>query len=982
MKQRRIGNYLLGVRLGGGGMGEVYRARDEKLNRDVAVKLIRPQARSLARFEREVEILAAVKHPFLVHIYDFGKEDDGLHWLAMELVEGETLRQKMRAIGGPLKLGEAVQYAREIAETLAAVHDEGVVHRDLKVDNVILTADGHVKLIDFGLAKQCGDAQTVETGVTRDGEVIGTLYAMSPEQINPHGIESDNRSDLYSLGVLIYEMLTGKPPFDEPDPGPLLYCICHKPHRPLAQLGLEIPQALSNLVDELLEKNREYRPAAAKEVFQQLEKLERKTSGAKPFTTAPLSPPGPWSTEPLPPEPSPPPTPRQALRWIVAAAAAVMVCAVAWLLRENLREPPTPEVPLRESLVVLELRNDTGRQDLEWYGTAVAENLSVELAVGGDLRVLDSRWLSRLGLPSGELSPLAFLGSLRMDYFLTGSYGPDDKEGAVYLTLSLTAVRSQVIEWSYNGSILPEQLDRLEDFGRDVRRALGLPVLDSNQQHIVRDSLPRGVEVARLYAEGLRHLRRFEGAKAAALFEAAQERDPEAARILAALAEAYRLQGRDEDARETATRAEAFTDRLPEREKTLVEARFHELHREWDDAIAAYLGALEKQPDDIETGLLLATVQVAARKPGDALDTLDRLPLVDDDPRAHLLRAEAHHGLGEHQEQLEAARRAEELSRALEANDLTAQALLLRAVAHQLLGHKDEALALWPEVHRLASAGRNTLTIIRSRESMAYTLHQAGHLAAAADLYDIVLAQYRALGHRQGEYRTLSSLGTIRAQQGRRQEAEDLFRQALCGFETQADVPAAALVRMELGSLAIYRGDLEGAESLYEQAVQGFVDSEQRLYQAIAQTNLGEARYLRGELAASMELHKMAHAAKLDAGALFYAAYDTCRQGLVFAAQGSYHAAESRFQQALEEHEAGGSPDRRDRIGPGSSRLAPRPGRALGGAGAEGRRNPAGRGRQRRRRARPHPRGIESASPGPDRGSDTVPPSGDAAGQS
>jgi serine/threonine-protein kinase len=258
-----IGPYRLARQLGRGGMGEVFLAWDERLGRRVAVKRIlrdtpRPQDRE--RLLREARAAARLSHPAVVQVYDL-VEDPAGDAIVMEYVEGRTLRALL-AEGLP-PVGVAVRMAREIVEGLAAAHAAGLVHRDLKAENVVVTPDGHAKILDFGIAK-VPDGE----GLTGQGVVLGTAHAMSPEQAR--GGEVDARSDLFSLGILLYELLTGAAPFrgsnslDE-----LQRVISHSP-TPVSRLRPEIPPALSRLVDRLLSKRREDRPRNAAEVAREL----------------------------------------------------------------------------------------------------------------------------------------------------------------------------------------------------------------------------------------------------------------------------------------------------------------------------------------------------------------------------------------------------------------------------------------------------------------------------------------------------------------------------------------------------------------------------------------------------------------------------------------------------------------------------------------------------------------------------------------
>jgi serine/threonine protein kinase len=209
---QRLGPYEIGPLLGSGGMGDVYRARDVTLGRDMAVKILPevftadPDRR--ARFEREARVLAALNHPHIGAIYGF-EQRHGVHGLVLELVTGETLAERLRA--GPLPVPEAVRFAQQIADALDAAHERGIVHRDLKPSNIMITPDGVVKVLDFGLAKAEAEEWTRAGEDTRDGLILGTAAYMSPEQAR--GRRADKRTDIWAFGCVLWAMLTGRAPF-------------------------------------------------------------------------------------------------------------------------------------------------------------------------------------------------------------------------------------------------------------------------------------------------------------------------------------------------------------------------------------------------------------------------------------------------------------------------------------------------------------------------------------------------------------------------------------------------------------------------------------------------------------------------------------------------------------------------------------------------------------------------------------------------
>jgi eukaryotic-like serine/threonine-protein kinase len=282
----RLGPYEIVGAIGSGGMGEVYRARDPKLDRLVAIKVLPPQlaesATALARFEREAKAVAALSHPNILLIFDFGREGTTV-FAVMELLDGETMRQKLAA---PIPIRKAVEYGVQIARGLAAAHAKGIVHRDLKPENVFVTADGRIKILDFGLARQtlgfAGSDATVPPTIERHtdpGTVLGTVGYMSPEQAR--GEPGDQRSDLFSLGVVLYELVSGRRAFQRDTAAETLTAILRDdPPELAAASASDVPPALARVIQHCLEKNPAERFQSASDVAFALENLSATSTSA------------------------------------------------------------------------------------------------------------------------------------------------------------------------------------------------------------------------------------------------------------------------------------------------------------------------------------------------------------------------------------------------------------------------------------------------------------------------------------------------------------------------------------------------------------------------------------------------------------------------------------------------------------------------------------------------------------------------------
>jgi len=266
---QRVSHYLIEAPLGRGGMGVVYRATDTRLRRTVAVKVLPENAGSPTRrerFLREAQAASALNHPGIVTVHDVG-HDQGVDFIVMEHVEGRTLREILDA--GPLAVDEALGYARQAAAALAAAHAAGIVHRDLKPQNLMLTAGGQLKILDFGLAHvasgEADSASPTEERLTAFGTVLGTPGYMSPEQAEGRPI--DARTDVFSLGIILYEMLTGKMPFRGTSVAGVLYAIVHHVPEPVARLRPELSRDVTDMLDTMLRKDPQQRFASGEEVL-------------------------------------------------------------------------------------------------------------------------------------------------------------------------------------------------------------------------------------------------------------------------------------------------------------------------------------------------------------------------------------------------------------------------------------------------------------------------------------------------------------------------------------------------------------------------------------------------------------------------------------------------------------------------------------------------------------------------------------------
>jgi serine/threonine protein kinase len=345
---RTFAHYKILEKLGEGGMGKVYRAEDTKLGRQVAIKVL-PRAftadpERLARFEREARALAALDHPNIVHIYSV-EEAEGVHLLTMQLVEGKRLAELIPEGGMPLE--QLLELAIPLADGLRAAHEKGVTHRDLKPENVMTDNEGRVKILDFGLAKLRAPDTDVEVSqlptqtMTQAGMVMGTVPYMSPEQVQ--GEPVDHRTDLFSLGVILYEMITGQRPFSGKNSAALISSILRDTPAPVVEIRSGLPAQVDRILRRCVEKDPDRRYQSAGEVCDELRNLERTLSAVRPVPLEPVPEPIPAEVEAVS---TPAPRPGFDYRWlaipaIIASAIISVYYAVPGLRRKAAKEAPT-----------------------------------------------------------------------------------------------------------------------------------------------------------------------------------------------------------------------------------------------------------------------------------------------------------------------------------------------------------------------------------------------------------------------------------------------------------------------------------------------------------------------------------------------------------------------------------------------------------------------------------------------------------------
>ncbi len=587
---RRVQSYEVLSHIGAGGMGEVYRAKDTKLGREVALKVLPEEFAHdpgrMRRFEQEARSASALNHPNIITVYDID-EHDSTPYIAMEYVEGETLRKIL--FEGPLPTKKLIHLATQMAEGLAKAHSAGIIHRDLKPENVMVTSDGFVKILDFGLAKVApaaldfgSEASTMTRELTREGAIVGTIGYMSPEQAS--GRQVDHRSDQFSFGAVLYEMATGNIAFKRETAAETLAAIIEGEPRPIARANPKVPVQLRGIVERCLSKDPGDRYESTRDLATELEG----------FRGIRLEPPTVLTR-----------------RTALAGVAAVVAAGIAGLLASNvgdLRDRLLGEAgPSRiDSLAVLPLTNLSGDPEQEYFVDGITDALTTDLAKIGALKVISRN--SAMGYKDTDKSVAQIAEELGVQAVVAGS---------VLRSGDQVRVTAQLIEAETDQYLWADSFDReLRDIlslYSDVARAIALEIevaVTPEEQTRLARARPVDPEAYEFYVQGRYHLRQQpEGLmKATELFQEAVDEDPSFAQAYAALAYSYthvgnwKLRPPSEvfpKAQAAALRAQELDDSLFDTQKALATVRFS-IERDWEGSRKASARALEISPGDAD----------------------------------------------------------------------------------------------------------------------------------------------------------------------------------------------------------------------------------------------------------------------------------------------------------------------------------------------------------------------------------------------
>lgn len=558
-----FGQYRISGFLGEGGMGKVFLAEDIQLSRPVALKFLSPRLGSdthhARRLLREARAAAALDHPYICKVYETG-EIDGKPFIAMEYVEGETIRE--RAARSPIPVAQAIAIATEVAEALEVAHQKGIVHRDLKPDNILLTPQGHVKVMDFGLAKRMPPAQAGphEGQSLADTQVSGEYLAGSPAYMSPEQLSLgavDARSDLYSLGVVLYEMIAGAHPFRRESPQKTVAAILNDP--PSFE-SLEIPEALENTLDRLLAKEAEERYLTVRALLADLRRVAMDLTQSIP-------------------------APRIGVRWLeVSLILAVIVggfLAFFFLLPGNF--PTGIGASGRPSMAILHFEDHTGLEELKWLSTGVPDMLVTGLAQAPGVDVISRQRIHEIAAKTGvdlqnpDKARLSEIGlSAGAGAIVTGSLYSEGDQLRIEVRMEDLATGRILSAHRVSGtSVFP----LVDDLTQRLRAGLNLDEVPEVRR--VAELTTSSLDAFRYYSQGLEASRHLRVPEARRQLEKAIEIDPGFAMAY------YYLAGISERprSRELYAKVRQHKGRLPEREQLFLEALRAQFALKTDEAL-------------------------------------------------------------------------------------------------------------------------------------------------------------------------------------------------------------------------------------------------------------------------------------------------------------------------------------------------------------------------------------------------------------
>jgi serine/threonine protein kinase/tetratricopeptide (TPR) repeat protein len=875
--------------LGQGGMGAVYKATDLELNRTVALKVIRPDlARDKAivdRFKQELLLAHQVTHRNVIRIYDLS-EADGMKFITMEYVEGENL---LTLIHQKKKFSpeEAVEIMQQVCRALEAAHSVDVIHRDLKPQNIMRDKTGRILVMDFGLARTLeGD------GMTQSGALVGTMEYMSPEQAL--GKPLDQRSDIFALGLIFYEMLTGQMPFKADSTIASLIRRTQERVTPVSDHDNTIPRSVSEIVTKCLERDLDLRYKTAAELFADLETWQGKRAGATLSFEPKI---GPWG---------------RTIPWpsITAGLIVVILAISGYRFRDKLFQPSPAQTTAAPavSLAILPFRNASGDPTLDWLGSSLAEMLSTDVGQSSQLRTVSPNRLHQIFADlrissTTELDPTVIrrvADFSTADRVVWGQYAKFGDQIRIDATLQdIKNGRTVPLKADVpSEKEIPGAIDRLAD---SIRQKLALPenVLKELKASSFQTT-STSVAALRDYNRGLGLQRDGKNLEAQKQFEAATKADPTFALAFSKLAQTYSSLGYDSEAEQSAQKAVLLSRDLPTAEKYLISAVHSQVTKNYPEAIKAYENLAKASPDNSDVESALANLYKDSGNLAKAREYYQKLLTANPkDVAATLELGRVAIKSGDAQGSLDPLSRAYTLAIQMGNPEQEAASLHFMAVAYGMLSkpeedlrNEEQALIIWRRIGQKRG-------LALSLKQMATAQASLGKPKDALDNFQEAMQLQREIGDKRGLGDTLIDLGNFYDDKGDHEQALKMYKEALQLQRDLGNESLQAICLNNIGSAYSNKGQYEDALTYFQQALQ--LREKSKVPQDIVEAvhNLGYTSAEMGQYDQAISYYLRALDLRRSMDDPQGAAIESYSLGTLFGYQGRFGAAIKSNQEAL-----------------------------------------------------------------------------------
>lgn len=889
------GRYEILEMLGVGGMGEVYKARDLALGRLVAFKVIRPELASspaiIDRFKQEILLSSNVTHKNVIRIYDLG-EADGMKFITMEYVDGRDLRAVLHD-RGKFSPREAIDVIRQVCYALEAAHAVGVIHRDLKPQNIMCEPGGRILVMDFGLARTLED-----NGLTQSGNLVGTLEYMSPEQALAK--EIDQRSDIFALGIIFYELLSGRSPYQAHSAVASLILRTQENVEPLSHLDPSIPENLSGIVSKSLEREVDHRYQSAAALRADLDAYEAGGDAAASLTFRSVS-----------GTPSKLSGIRTAWKWIATAVGVLLLALTGLLLRGRSGKPTAPTSPAASavSLAVFPLRNASGISSLDWMSASLADMISTAVGQSTHLRTVspermrqiyaDLRLTPESTIDDPTLHRLAEFASA--DTTVSGQYTRIGDQ--LYIEVAVADLkngRSTTLKAQSTDKDLPSAVNGLAD---SIRKNLSLSSADLKavQAQSIQPT-STSVDALRDYNEGLAMTRAGRNIDALGRLSSAIDSDSRFALAYALLSHIKAELGYQAEAEQISRRAIELSEsqNLPALARSLIQANHLRVTRQNDKAIEAYQSLARNLPNDEDLKYVLSSLYIETSDYEKA--RTETSSLLKDNPKS--IRGLWQMGVIEitsnnPQAALDPLNQALSLTIQTDNQESKALVLLCIGISYRLLNKPEDALRNYQESIAINERIGQKRGVAAGLAEMAQVQASSGNSDGALASYQKGLKLLREIGMTKEVGDTLMDMGTLLLDRGQTDQALAAYQEALHTQRESRDENFEALCLSNIASVYASRGDTGSALTYYQQALQlreklgvpGFIADTLagigRIYAHDGQYDDALKSFVRG-----LDLARKANDPR-------EAALISHDMGLVFVERGRYGAAVSSIQDAL-----------------------------------------------------------------------------------